>query len=122
MSKAEFTPGPWKLGREDHCNESDSDYIEIDAAGPSRESGLALVFLGHPTGPRHMRDGGYANAHLIAAAPDLYEAVRALIGEVEGAFDWSNDEPGENAYLDAARDAIDKGKSALAKARGEAAS
>ena len=111
--KPGFTPGPWKAVR-------GYSYWEVSPAErkdwePFTVADCCPSCPGDP-------DGGLqeANAHLIAAAPDLYEAVRELINQVEIAFDWSNDEPGENAYLDAATDAINKAKAALAKARGEA--
>ena len=57
-------------------------------------------------------DGAYAveneaSAHLIAAAPDLYEALESLVDEV------TNHGEADGAILDSAR-------AALTKARGEA--
>lgn len=54
-------------------------------------------------------DQSTANAHLIAAAPDLYDALRSAVGAME--------------VLDHPKDfgALKKANAALAKARGEAA-
>ncbi|WP_369913932.1 hypothetical protein AB8810_12960 [Xanthomonas sp. NCPPB 3005] len=52
-----------------------------------------------------------ATAHLIASAPDLYEALVDLIGWVPGPVHFHNDEP---------QKAVERARAALAKARGEA--
>ena len=60
MSKTKFTPGPWLFS----SYKSGTSVIVIDG----KEFGVATV--NYPN-----RD---ANAHLIAAAPDLYEALDNL--------------------------------------------
>lgn len=60
MSETKFTPGPWKahVGWETDNGERDPehpDWCEVTAGGMS--------VIGHM---------GFANANLIAAAPDLY--------------------------------------------------
>lgn len=90
MSAAQFTPGPWNVGRQRKI------YAGVET--PIAQS-IAV-------------DGDYpaakANAHLIAAAPDLYEALKRLLDDqaclrTTGATHFE-----QNAF------------SALAKARGNA--
>lgn len=95
MSKPKFTPGPWfsvtrLSGSENHhgfkiCG---NDGWALAEVMPVDEDGIE----------------GKANAHLIAAAPELYEALETclLYGAMTG-DDW----------------AIFKAETALAKARGE---
>lgn len=95
-----WTPGPWTVDTpigEDHpwinadCNHTldengDEHYLSV--------SGLC----------------GMANAHLISAAPDLYEALERLV--LECVIDGKEDEAGYDCWIYHARNA-------LAKARGE---
>jgi hypothetical protein len=62
VSGAEFTPGPWSSMADDEGNRA-------IVAGPA---GLLVTFA-FPVGP-----ATDANAYLIAASPDLYEALGAL--------------------------------------------
>jgi hypothetical protein len=91
MSNPKWTPGPW-LADPDGRYALSSDGNEI----------LALAFD---------RPAVHANTHLIAAAPELYAALRGLISE-----DQERDmraEPG--TYAEEWHTAL----TALAKARGE---
>ena len=103
-----WTPGPW----------------EVDDAGDvhSKHLGYAYSFVAISTGEDY---GGYygdnadvdlqkkANAHLIAAAPDLYEALEEL-------NDWIfNPGPEEDETEESVLATFEKVKAALAKARGD---
>lgn len=55
------------------------------------------------------------NAHLIAAAPELYEAVRLFVEEYD-----AGDQADGVAMMLAYNAALEAGQAALAKARGEA--
>lgn len=99
MTDANFTPGPWKW--------------EIDGKGTawaaySLSPGVLLTDFGSgtPWGDEIDR----ANADLIAAAPDLYEALSDCLWMIE-AKEGTSDE--NDKKVDAAR-------AALAKARGDA--
>ena len=99
MSEIKFTPGPWLIAGESATfvyalgpEGTNVFWCDVQAAGRERAS----------------RDELIANAHLIAAAPELYEAL-------ESARTWV-DECGAQAGLQAILDEID---AALAKARGE---
>ena len=89
MSESKFTPGPWLFS----SYKSGNSVIVIDG----KEFDVATV--NYPN-----RD---ANAHLIAAAPELYEALEFLLTCKHGEF------------CDHYREAERKAKAALAKARGE---
>lgn len=92
MSK--HTPGPWRYGR--HID----GYRSIDADG---WNSLALVIEFDEDD--NADPEGIANAFLIAAAPDLYEALEELL-DIEGP------QPGTAAWAD-------KTRALIAKAKGE---
>lgn len=79
-----FSPGPWGIG--------DGDEVYSIAAYCS----VAMVCL---------HNEGKANARLIAAAPDLFDALQTALHALDGIMDRGT--------------AMDKGLAALAKARGE---
>lgn len=90
MTERKWTPGPWFAVQPENANGWWVVSTDVDGYDTIDESG----------------DGGFEEqtAHLIAAAPDLYEALDAVI---DGRY-WSM----SNNKLGAA-------KAALAKARGE---
>ena len=91
MTKAKHTPGPW----------------EVKQFGGPQISGPAGYAVRTMWGALHVDDlqgQDAANARLIAAAPDLLEALEELIGDTEwGCY--------RATYL--------KARAAIAKARGE---
>ena len=93
MTETKWTKGPWNLvwwGNEQYPYPL-SILADGDGAWIARDGTVSSV----------------ANAHLIAAAPDLYAALDGLIA------------PGDGGVF-ATRNLIDAAKAALAKARGEA--
>lgn len=93
--KAAFTLGTWQVSGVRLANapriSKDTRFLQV---GPDGDP-LALIFFDMQTGR------GQADAHLIAASPDLYEALEIVLetsGFVRGR---------------------DKARTALAKARGE---
>jgi hypothetical protein len=66
------TPGPWQLWHDD-----EGAFV---LRSPDDEKVICKRDLGLPD-----RDEGIANAHLIAAAPDLLEALRAMSPDTEQA-------------------------------------
>jgi hypothetical protein len=96
---AAFTPGPWRLNgtRRDQvaCGELGRGYVVAQAVGLAHTSSCEAE----------------ANAHLIAAAPDLYAALVRL-GTLAAAKYGSKD--------DELWAACTQGIAACAKARGEA--
>jgi hypothetical protein len=98
MNETKFTPGPWIWG---------DDYQGLYGAGPNNQVLYYFCGEGMSLGYNKHMD---ANAHLIAAAPDLYEALEDLIINDFGSDGW-------NSRME--RIAI-RARAALAKARGEA--
>ena len=101
MSEPKWTPGPWKF----QVRFADQFGCQIDIR---RSKGkIVFTFVSHlqPSSAR-------STAHLIAAAPDLYEALQRIVK-------WM-DAQGYNAlYQDDT--ALKDARAALAKARGETA-
>lgn len=92
-----FTPGPWN-------NMPKTEYVPICKQD---EAGLSLGFINSADLDRVAE--GKANAYLIAAAPDLLEALEQMIDEYGTAGDgW----PRNNKVL---RDS----RAAILKARGQ---
>src|SRR4051812_7377138 len=83
--EVKFTPGPWKI-----------------AAGDNRYVSLPGIVKPIPCGSQ-------ANARLIAASPELYEALEEMLGTFGGAD--PDDEHG-NAVLDRAIAALTKATAA----------
>lgn len=97
QNETKFTPGPWFTKREGWS----TVYVEARIDGGMIQEVAAC-------GPTDAgQDQQQANARLIAAAPDLYEALESLVDEV------TNHGEADGAILDSAR-------AALTKARGEA--
>lgn len=97
MTETKFTPGPW------HRSESDKWDIE----SPDVADGSVICVVTDPDGDTSALDAECeANAHLIAAAPDLYVALDAIVTAIKeqdirfGPLTWDAEQ-------------------ALAKARGE---
>lgn len=95
VSSGGFTPGPWF-----------ADFGEGFCIRDTDKCAVAWTTFVHLKGRRDSEEVT-ANAHLIAAAPDLLEAVEALFSAVEGYI------PADEARA--------KARSALHKARGEVA-
>lgn len=103
-----FTPGPWTV-------DASGGGVEFVVAAPDPEApedpwSVALVF-----GFCGYAGDTPANAHLIAAAPDLYEALERLIGFAESAE--ARTLVGDEGCLWP----MEFARAALAKARGEQA-
>jgi hypothetical protein len=99
------TPGPWRIHVIEHLG---AKPIEIATSGPTYRGDVA--YLQHSENIEGITSAeNMANAHLIAAAPDLLAALEELDGVLRSGF--STDE--------AIRSALDKSERALARARGE---
>jgi hypothetical protein len=110
-----FTPGPWE--RSPHSLNSYS--LEIR----SREESAHIATVGnlgstsdHAPTAKRWRDETVANAHLIAAAPAMYEALRGAIGALEFSRDFHNDLGNEEQAF--AQDRLDAALAILAQAEG----
>ena len=109
MNTAKHTPGPWVINAHD-TGMNDSGTIE----------GNGVVICPEVYGESKARCD--ANAHLIAAAPAMYEALKAIQEKISGAdvlFDPNPQWEGEQARYDAAQEALFLVDQALAQAEGK---
>ena len=96
MTAAQHTPGPWRIDRQE---------ISASIYGPDNELVVAGEFDGWGC-PFGCRDEGLSNARLIAAAPELLEALEFAYGH--------------NLYLlGAEHPIVIKVSAAITKARGQ---
>lgn len=97
MSETKYTPGPWHSS----CG-CIYAACQLDEYGLTNQAPLAEV-----TSDEYHDDHYLENCHLIAAAPDLYEAIKELLYALQDDDNWRT----SGVYEDA--------EAALAKARGE---
>lgn len=71
---AKHTPGPWNYHTEPQPN-------GCPTIGTS--NGLQVAMLSHSILHEDQRDVAYANAQLVSAAPDLLEALKAILPMAE---------------------------------------
>ena len=114
MSQPKFTPGPWFLSPDSKSN----------VRTHPKHTGTTLAIInGMPGTKTASQRRALANAHLIAAAPDLYAALEVLITAPEQAVEAAS--AGDVERYESAKKAIQDArlmaKRALAKARGEEA-
>lgn len=75
-SKAKHTQGKWSVSAHSKTNENGAEYLTIDCfENGSGVEGLAVVYEGVHGDPRAEME---ANAHLIAASPEMYDALRKV--------------------------------------------
>ncbi|WP_422028218.1 hypothetical protein [Roseovarius sp.] len=107
MSERKWTKGPWEAALERGC------HGVIAHALP--EGGANFVALvGNDADTAEREPSRFANAHLIAAAPELYEALEKAVTAIE----WWQEEHG--CCHGATDGELEQAAAALAKARGEA--
>lgn len=101
MSNAKHTPGPWKTFNRSWC--------ETSICAPGFDHGICCLDINHATEESQEADEALmaANARLIAAAPDLLEALQLTLNAVCLAG-WEGDFCSEKA------------RAAIYKATGEA--
>jgi hypothetical protein len=93
MAKTKHTPGPWQLWGDEFDEEID---IIRDGQGARMDRTVATV--------RACREVK-ANAHLIAAAPDLLDALQELVPLIAAEYPYQAD-----VWLAKSRAAIKKAK------------
>lgn len=75
VPSAAWTPGPWRV-------RGIGPAVLGVVAGEVDSGNPAAAAVAYVEGGQHE----YANAHLIAAAPELYEALRGLADSIQGAW------------------------------------
>ena len=110
MSAPNTTPGPWVA-----LDDNTASGLEIRGGAHHYPLAKMCSYWAGP-GPREAETK--ANYRLIAAAPELYEALAGAIGALEFSRDYHNDLGNEEQAF--AQDKLDAATKALAKARGEA--
>lgn len=103
MTEPKFTPGPWKFDGEE------AGYYDLPTLNIRDKDGYIVAGA-----VGYIDNSNLSNAHLIAAAPDLYEALSDF-AEYENLMEDGDDIAAMLKYGDASR----KARAALAKARGE---
>lgn len=103
-SNAQFTPGPWKV-----LEHYEGRGITTAAGIWTSDNYIVAEICGG--GSEHGFEGDIANAHLIAAAPDLLAACEALLK--------FNEELCQDVNVSTHYPSAEKARNALAKARGE---
>ena len=110
MSESKSTPGPWKQVVYDdwlHIGGDEMVYVQYDPMDEpynyAVENAVCVV-----ENVENMTDADYANAALLAASPDLLEALELVMPWASKAVaDHYNQKAGERA-LDVAHAAIEK--------------
>lgn len=100
---AKHTPGPWRIVE-------DGGFRGIFHLGTGRKVAAVIGSI---------REGEHieANAHLIAAAPDLLEALRKVSAALEAVYESEMEWTGEWDMLPP--DALEMAKAAIRKAEGK---
>lgn len=114
-TQAKHTPGPWSVSIDRDKYDSSRDVIRVRAEEDRN----------HPQGPltvagvnQYLADESVANAHLIASAPNMLDALRVALHRAEQAR-HSSEQPGPilAEWLDGI---IAEARAAIAKAEGRA--
>ena len=113
MSETRFTRGPWIVDATANQHIDGAHWREIRAGDHGQVLAEVYHDLGDPD-PGLTDEDAAANAHLIAAAPDLYEALVDFVENPAFQIAVGGNPNAVDAMLDRAR-------AALAKARGEVA-
>lgn len=105
--KAQHTKGPWivGMGGSIRCSYTDTDGDDIIVGGiQNNENQIGSSVYSQPNKPE-----GTANAHLIAAAPELLEALAWFIDDIDG----TRTDMGEFDFN------VERSRAAIAKAKGD---
>lgn len=107
MSDTKFTPGPWVV---DEDSNIDQIAVRIGTAVESPYCRDVSDLWACDIDESENNDQALANAHLIAAAPELYEELESLLDSLAATPELNLSSWGIET---------DSAKAALAKARGE---
>ena len=102
-----FTPGPWHLRDAEIVAHNGDLFICDPFHGSDRLLGKSLPI-----------DQRSANARLIAAAPDLYEALKDLLADDSPVWPWANQVGIGKAEYDFRSAIVERARAALARVEG----
>jgi hypothetical protein len=109
---AQHTPGPWSFENGISCiSHKRGEIVARNRAGSQTVAQVAMF-----SDPSYDGDEDTANARLIAAAPELLDALEELVSDLE--FDMS---AGCNPRLVKSGKRIEYARAAISKATGESA-
>ena len=100
--KEQFTPGPWQAYTAQHAAWVDTDWKDCAEQTNICDCG---------------KDNGWNDVHLIAAAPDVYYALKDLMNAMDDVLCNADRVP--DCIFAVVQEAQDKATAALKKARGE---
>ena len=114
--KTQHTSGPWfKAGKGQNIEVRYKTGVKLCGV----ETDDLICMLPHYP-DKNLHSQYEANAALIAAAPELLEALREVTSELEAVFKWQLENNRISDVVAVQRQAtLDKARSAIAKARGE---
>jgi hypothetical protein len=102
MSERSYTPGPWTCGFS-HWGRWQIDSSKNEA-GVSFHIAELASYAGLGGGEKKLNDQQQANARLIAAAPTMLEALRAVEFDVRGrcsaCFGWDASSENDHKHAD----------------------
>lgn len=123
MSELQHTPGPWSVQVYESLEDAHDDggFDWADKWDSDRLGRPACVWQGTPaegcTGLPGCVETTEGNARLIAAAPDLLAACGLMLAILEQEYGVAC----KNGYFPAVLPALEHGRAALAKAKGDTA-
>lgn len=88
-TETKHTPGPWRVAKHDALRFT----FHIDAGPAGYERNRVAIVSGDSA-----RDCAEANARLIAAAPELLEALEGLVDDYRKLFAAYQEKAGERAF------------------------
>ena len=121
MSSAKHTPGPWKTSRAKLPSDGAYDYA-IGADFGGQTLAIAEAF-GRVDDNIYLYPDAEANAHLIAAAPDMLEALKECADDLQSEIDeryppFILEYPGFVQKRNNDMEIVIKARAAIAKAEG----
>lgn len=115
MSETKFTPGPWEVNPKLYTGQDGGKHGYFEIAANRGMFWIARV-LGFSAGEDI--EQFKANARLIAAAPDMYEALKKLKSEAIGFLEYADQATHGVTNMRVLQHYIDNAITALAKADG----